>query len=261
LQDKAKAAGLATVPEEDIFYLRYCIEYDGGKRGDINDGANVLLKNLEWRNNQGKGLCDAARNAVSKAMETEKWDNAPVREAAPHASIINKYITSSQIVTTTSRTGDLVYCIRAGKIDDLSLMSELTADELSDFFLYCKEVNSIVADKRSVASGKLIRLVTANDLSGTKLLGDSSFRKALSAASTKASDLYPALAGPTLLLNLPALLGALAKLFTPLFPPEVRKKLRFEQGPLNKISDLSAVLDGPEREKFLTELDQLIYAD
>lgn len=83
--------------------FRYCIEYDGGKRGDINDGANVLLKNLEWRNNQGKGLCDAARNAVSKAMETEKWDNAPVREAAPHASIINKYITSSQIVTTTSR--------------------------------------------------------------------------------------------------------------------------------------------------------------
>jgi hypothetical protein len=140
-------------------------------------------------------------------------------------------------------------------------MSEISAEDLSEFFLYCKEVNSIVANMRSISSDKLIQLITANDLSGTKLLGDNSFRNALSKASTKASDLYPALAGPTLLLNLPRLLGALAKLFTPLFPPEVRKKLRFERGPLNEISDLSAVLNGPERETFLDDLDKLVYAD
>ncbi|KAK7241101.1 beta-1,6-glucosyl hydrolase [Aureococcus anophagefferens] len=38
----------------------------------------------------------------------------------------------------------------------------------------------------------------------------------------------PGLSGPTVLLNLPRLLGALVKLFTPLFPPAVRKKLKFD---------------------------------
>lgn len=59
--------------------------------------------------------------------------------------------------------------------------------------------------------------------------GDASFRKALAEASKKSNQLYPFLAGPTLLLNLPRLLGALVKVFKPLFPATVQKKLKFEQ--------------------------------
>ena len=152
-----------------------------------------------------------------------------------------------------------MYCIRAGKIDDAALMSEVTADQMTEFFLYCKEVNAIVADLRSMSDDRLISVITANDLNGVSLLGDSSFRKALSASSTKANDLYPALSGPTLLLNLPLLLGALAKLFTPLFPPEVRQRLKFEQGLLHNVNDLTEILSGATRDAFLNELDALVY--
>ena len=152
-----------------------------------------------------------------------------------------------------------MYCISAGKIDDRALMSEVTSDQMTEFFLYCKEVNAIVADIRSVSSDKLVYVITANDLNGVSLLGDSSFRKALSASSTKANDLYPALSGPTLLLNLPPLLGALAKLFTPLFPPEVKQRLKFEQGPLRNVNDLTDILSGATRDVFLNELEALVY--
>lgn len=258
---KAEAAKvMSNPPDSNVFYLRYCLaNFD-----NPDERMTSLLQTLTWRKGVGKSICDAAESAVSQAMsrENQRWDNRPVRDSAPHASIVNRYITPSQIITTTSRPGDLVYCIRAGKIDDTSLMSELTVDDMTDFFLYCKEVNAIVANKRSIETDRLISVITANDLTGVKLIGgDASFRKALSEASKKANDLYPCLAGPTLLLNLPPLFGALVKLFTPLFPEEVRRRLKFEQGPLKDVDDLTDVFGGKAREKFLSDLDDLVYRE
>ena len=146
-------------------------------------------------------------------------------------------------------------------------MSEVSMDEMTDFFLYCKEINALVANMRSQptqTADQLITVLTANDLAGVKLIGGSAtFRKALSAASTKANELYPNLSGPTFLLNLPMLLGALVKLFTPLFPEEVRKRLKFEQGPLKDVNELTEI--GPNgvkasRDLFLKQIDGLLAA-
>ena len=250
------------VPGNDVFYLRYCLEYE-----DEEERVSKLKDSLRWRIGEGKSICDVATAAIEKASSStsDKWDNQPVMDMAPHASIINKYITPSQCITTFSRQGDLVYCIRAGKIDDVSLMNEVTLEQMTEYFLYCKEVLAQVSNAQSIRTDRLVKTITANDLSGVKLIGGSdSFRKALGASSSKASELYPSSAGPTLLLNLPGLLGALVKLFTPLFPAKVQQKLRFEQGPLKKISDLSIVgtsnADAPERTAFLDSLDKLVYS-
>ena len=67
-------------------------------------------------------------------------------------------------------------------------MSKVSIDQMVDFFLYCKEVNAMVADMRSVQSDALLKIVTCNDLKGVKLVGGSSdFRASLSAASKKAN--------------------------------------------------------------------------
>jgi hypothetical protein len=72
--------------------------------------------------------------------------------------------------------------------------------------------------------------------------------------------MYPELNGPTLLLNLPRLVSALVKLFTPLFPPEVQARLKFERGPLSNVDDLLDVnYGGSDRDEFLKDLDRLCY--
>uniref|UniRef100_A0A7S2WMH5 CRAL-TRIO domain-containing protein n=1 Tax=Eucampia antarctica TaxID=49252 RepID=A0A7S2WMH5_9STRA len=258
LKKKAQSISPSDAPEDNVFYLRYCLEFENEE-----DRLSILESNMQWRTTEGKTICDAARSAVEKAT-TEGWKNDPVREMAPYASIINKYITPSQSITTASRQGDLVYCIRAGKIDDVALMSDVSAEQMSEFLIYCREVLSQVANSRSAQTDRLVKIVTANDLYGVKLIGgDARFRKALGEASTKSSELYPALSGPTLLLNLPRLLGALVKLFTPLFPEKVRQKLKFENGPLKDISDLAVIgssnLEAPERKDLLDHLDRLLY--
>ena len=238
----------------DVFYLRYCVD---------DKGIDELKTALAWREGEGKSICQAAVAAFESATAGDsKWDNQPVRDAAPNASKINKYITPSTTLTTSSSKGDLVYCIRAGLIDDKSLMSSLNSvDELVDFFLYCKEVNALVANDRSLENDKLLYVITVNDLNGLKLIGgDATFRQALSAASKKANNLYPALSGPTLLLNLPRLLSALVKLFTPLFPPEVNARLKFERGPLKDVDELMDIsYGGKDRDSFLKDLDTICY--
>jgi hypothetical protein len=238
----------------DVFFLRYCVEEKG-----IED----LKKTLAWREGEGKEICDAAVEAFERATADDgKWNNDPVRNAAPYADKINEYITTSNTLTTSSSQGDLVYCIRAGKIDDTNLMSSLdSVDDLVDFFLYCKEVNALVANDRSLDQNRLVSVITVNDLTGLQLIGgDATFRQALSAASKMANGLYPALAGPTLLLNLPFWLSALVKLFTPLFPPEVNARLKFERGPLQNVDELMDISHGgKDRSLFLKELDALCY--
>lgn len=260
LQQLAQEKFPEAADESSMFYLRYCL-----KEGTTDEERYSLLEsNMQWRLNEGKEIVQSAKQAVEAAMASGSWDNEPVREMAPHAASVNKYITPTQCLTTTLRSGDLCYCIRAGQIDDVSLMSEVSLDEMTEFFLYCKEINAIVANMRSEATDRVVDVLTANDLKGVKLVGgDATFRKALSAASTKANELYPSLSGPTFLLNLPRLLGALVKLFTPLFPVEVRKRLKFEQGPLRNVQDLVEISglsmgNAATREQFLDDIDRLL---
>mmetsp|Transcript_6545 Transcript_6545/g.9881 ORF Transcript_6545/g.9881 Transcript_6545/m.9881 type:complete len:304 (-) Transcript_6545:298-1209(-) len=244
-------------PLDDMFYLRYCLN-----ESPEDEMLAKLEANMKWRTGEGKSICSSAKAAVEAATSSSSWDNKPVRDMAPHASIINKYITPSQCLTTTTRRGDLAYCIRAGKIDDVALMSEVTREQVSEFFIYCREVNNMVANIRSLETDRLVSLITVNDVSGVKVVGgDANFRKALGASSKQANDLYPALTGPTLLVNLPTILSALAKLFTPLFPKEVRKKIKFAKGPLSDVTDLMEISPngGKSRAKFLDDVDRIAY--
>jgi len=261
---KEVAAAIASdAPEDDVFYLRYALT-----GADEEEMKSRLEENVRWRSSgEGRLVCDAAKVAIEKATSGDVWNNDPVRAAAPYASVVNDFITEASIVTTSSRAGDLIYCIRAASIDDTALMNAISVENLAHFFLYTKEVNAAVANQRSIGSDRLVCVCTANDLSGVKVIGGSAeFRKALSAASQKANELYPTLSGPSLLLNLPRLLTALVKIFTPLFPEEVRKKIKFARGPLSDVTALNEILagsggDGSKRDNFLTAVEELIYSD
>lgn len=241
----------------DVFFLRYCC-----KDESEHDCVQLLQSNLSWRNGDGKVICDAARRAVEQAQATPgSWDNEPVIAAAPYSSEVTKYMTPLNALTTTSSTEDLLYIIRAGQIDDVSLMQAVSIEEMVQFFLYAKEINAMVANQRSLQKDKLLSIITANDLQGVKLIGGSAdFRQALSKSSKLANDLYPNTAGPTLLLNLPPLLSALVKLFTPLFPAAVNERLKFASLKLlTSIGQLTNVSrPGKERSAFIQEVETIL---
>lgn len=229
----------------------------------MDESIDLLKTNLAWRTSgEGKRICEAARQAVQQATSHQnKWDNEPVLQAAPHSSKIQQFLSPMNAMTTTSSSGDLLYIIRAGQIDDTSLMKAVTVDEMVEFFLYAKEVNAIVANQRSLQSDTLLSILTANDLQGVKLIGGSAdFRQALSKSSKIANDLYPNMAGPTLLLNLPALLSALVKLFIPLFPAAVNERLKFAK--LKLLAEMDRLTNvapgGTLRNEFLKQVNDIV---
>ena len=120
---------------------------------DPSEAKANLQEAVAWRSGKGKAIVESAAEAVAKASAGGGWDNAPVRDAAPHAAVINPYITPKNILTLSTNEGDLVYVIRASLIEDKEMMSKVTVDQLTDFLLYVKEVHSLCVNARSEATG------------------------------------------------------------------------------------------------------------
>ena len=249
---------LASVSDDvsEITRLRFAMAFD-----TLAEAKTALLGALAYRSNgRGKEILDAALDAYETASIGGGWDNEVVRNNAPHASVINKYISSKNIVTTSTGNGDLVYLIRASAIDDKAMMDNVSVEQLSEFFVYVKEVHNLVANQRSETSGKLCEVILANDITGVRKPPDSRFGKALSSSSSQYDKLYPSLAGPTMILNLPLILQAFVALFKPLFPKTVQARLKFLRAPvLASLAELTPVAtDGNTKKKLMAELDRLL---
>ena len=240
----------------DVDLLRFALAHPDDKVG----AEKALKKAIEWRRTTGKSIVDAARDAVAKATANGGWDNDVVRNAAPHADVINDFITPKAVITTSTEDGDLVYVIRASQIDDKKLMDKASVEQVCEFFLYAKEVHNIVANKRSATTGRLCSVLFANDISGVRKAPDKRFSKALTSSSDQYESLYPSLAGPTMILNLPLILQAFVGLLKPLFPKSVQERLVFKRAPvLASLTELTPLgTDQVIKTKFVREVVSLL---
>jgi len=249
----------AVVSEEEVTRLRYALAFEAGWEAKL-----AFRERMEYRHSpQGKAIVEAAATAYQEATQggAGTWNNEVVRAAAPHATLINQYVTSQSFLTVSTAKGDLVYIIRASLLDDKQLMNAVSVQQLSEFFLYVKEIHQLVANARSAQTGRLCEVIFANDITGVRKPPDKRFSKALSSSSAQYETLYPSLAGPTMILNLPFLLQAFASFFKPLFPKSIQIKLKFLRAPvLGALRDLTPLGNpkGRPQQAFLVEIDQLL---
>lgn len=255
--NRALVDSLASVAPDmsEIARLRVALAFP-----DAAEAKSNLVATTAWRAGKGRAIVESAADAVAKATAGGGWDNEPVREAAPHAAVINPYMNPKNVLTMSTDDGDLVYVIRASLIEDKEMMSKVSVDQLVEFLLYVKEVHSLVVNKRSEATGRLCNVIFANDITGTRKPPDPQFSKALTESSKSYQDLYPSLAGPTMILNLPFILQAFVGFFKPLFPKAVQAKLRFDKAPyLSKLGELTPLTkDAATRKGFLNEVANLL---
>ena len=61
-----------------------------------SEASKALKDTLAWRSGAGSEIVAAAGAAYKEAFATGKWNNAPVRDGAPHAKAINQYITEKK---------------------------------------------------------------------------------------------------------------------------------------------------------------------
>jgi len=244
------------VPEDwdDVKVMRFAMQHPG----DPKAAADNVKEVLAWRAGEGLPVVTAAAAAIAKATAKGGWDNTPVFEAAPHSSKVGKYITPKQMVVVSTKGGDLVTCIRAATIDSESLMKEVKEQEMVEFFLYAREVNTIIAEKRTRATGRVVKLISANDLTGVSKFPDSAFSAALTGSAKKAVTLYPGYSGPTVLLNLPWIARLLVSFLTPLFPGAVREKLKFARNPISYMDDLEDICKEPTKARFVADMQEIL---
>ena len=250
------ALGKAAPETSELTRLRFALAFPSARGTDVASARAALREAVAWRAGPGKAITDAAKEAVAAATAGGGWDNEPVRAAAPHAAAINEFITPKNILTLSTDDGDLVYVIRASLIDDRKLMRRVSVAQLTDFFLYVKEVHSLIVDGRAARTGRLAGVIFANDISGISAIPDAKFSQALTESSNQYEKLYPTLAGPTMILNLPFLIQGFVGLIKPLFPPSVQDRLVFESAPyLAGLDELTPLTAGePAKAAFLAEV-------
>lgn len=245
----------AISPESsELTLLRFALGFS-----DRKEARRALRETVAYRKGGAKSIFNSAAEAISKATEGGGWENDIVRDAAPHAATINKYITSKNILTLSTEEGDLVYVIRASLINDKELMSKVSVKQMTEFFLYVKEVHNLVANERSKKTDRFCKVIFANDISGVLAIPDRRFQKALTESSQQYEKLYPSLAGPTMILNLPRVLQTFIGLIKPLFPKTVQDRLTFARAPVLKgLKDLTPLTnDETTRKSFLAEIGKL----
>jgi len=239
----------------ELSRLRFAIGAQDPEEAEAN-----LREAVSWRAGEGRAIVESAAEAVSKATEGGAWDNEPVQASAPHAAIINRYITPKNILTLSTKNGDLVCVIRQSLIDDEEMMSKVSVDQFQDFLYYVKEVHLLVANARSLRTGRLCNVMFANDIKGTRKAPNARFAEAFAGKAESYEKFYPGMAGPTMLLNLPFILQAFIGLFKPFFPKSVQERLMLAQTPiLAELEDLTPLsTDSSIRNTFLEEIDDLL---
>jgi len=254
----ALGAEFPDVPE--ITRLRFALAFSSQA-----EAKRALRESVAFRKGAGRSLVESAAKAYEEATSGSNgrggWDNEAVRVAAPHAASINRFITPKNILTLSADNGDLIYVIRASLINDRMLMNRVTVQQMGEFFLYVKEIHNLVADARSLKTGRLCEVIFANDISGIRKPPDPRFSKALTESSKQYERLYPSLAGPTMILNLPFVLQAFIGLIKPLFPPTVQDRLKFKSAPvLARLKELTPLSSSSDRSRkaFLDEIQRLL---
>jgi len=254
MSDVRTLAGALIEDQDDIAILRLVLEHEA----DTAAAVENLEEIVRWRTGAGKNIVEAASQAVKDATVGGSWDNDVVFAAAPHSDILGKFYTPSQYVVVNLRNGDLCCCIRASAVDSKSMMDEIGADDLTDFFFYAREVNQLVADVRTRRSGQLCQLVATNDFTGISGPPDSRFQAVLGNMSKKASRLWPGLAGPTVMLNLPGFIRWIINALLPLFPGAVLARIKFAKQRLGYLDDLSDLTSEPMRSKFVSDIEGVL---
>ena len=222
---------------DNITLLRYVITYSN----QPEKIEQAVLNTVNWREGPGKMIVDSAEEAVYKANAEGYWDNEYVWKSAPHHEIIKQFINEKNVLTMINKDKDLIYIIKSNMIDDNSMMSKLTVKQVSQFLAYVKEVHHIVANKYSIETNRLCKVI-------------------LSVSSKEYEKYYPLLARETLILNLPFILQAFVTLFKPLFPKSIQESLIFKKAPYVKsVTQLTSLTeDIKAKNMFLDEINSII---
>ena len=161
---------------DDLFVMRFVMTHSkGGKECNFKDAEDALRKTLAWRKQHAELL--------KRTYDTQK---------APNTDMCEKF-------NTVGYAGDLgglepIFVVRTGHCNSKGLMNSLTAEQVTDWLHFSREIAFRMCDERTRKTRTMIKNITIIDLAGWSIFaGDSRFEKCLQKASELSAIYYPQL--------------------------------------------------------------------
>lgn len=256
--DKLKDMSSITKEVGDYFDEAWLLGFLLANPNDIAAAKAAATSALKWSTGKGKPIFEAAKKAykgASSGAAAGRWNNDPAWVNAPHLSKLLQYIDGDgdQINHITSTWGDICYILREAAVKE-GIMQTVSVEELSEFFLYVRELNARWCYARTNTTRSICQVIALQDMDGVDGSQSDDFRKALTDAYEQTEALHPLVTGPTVLFNVPLQLK-MANVFKPLFPKTMQAKIRMEDGRISGMKPLRAMKKRPLLQR--TILDDL----
>ena len=192
---------------DGLFLLRFVVSH----KGDMEAIIPALKATIAWRVKHKDRLAALADGtAPPHAAEFEKYN-----VAGPHKQM---------------KTGEPILIVRIGLCNSELMMDHMSDEQVYEVFMFNKEYFYALADQRSRAQGRIVKMMSVMDLRHVAGRPDQRFMKAMGRASKESEVFYPQLLAWTAVVNSPWWMRAAMSVARLFMSKKSIEKMRFCSG-------------------------------
>lgn len=212
---------------DDIWILRFVLSH----RGNVKSATKAAMKTMVFREEKKLNVVGDLRHKLKhyNGEENDVTSSEATSTDLPGRKRFNGSCDKEAMFHFLPDKNQNIWRIaQLCKINLDKIVTEMSEEELSEWYLYEKEAVYQVLDEITRRTGRLTKSMKIIDMTNMQLLKmNRTFVKRDAAASKVGEDFYPQLLGTMFIFNSPGWLSGFWSLIRPFFPKRVAEKIVF----------------------------------
>jgi hypothetical protein len=212
---------------DDIWILRFVLSH----RGNVKSATKAAIKTMIFREEKKLNVVGDLRHKLKhfNGEDNDVTSSDVTSTDLPGRKLFNSFCEKDAILHFLPDKNKSIWrIVQLCKINLDKLVTEMSEEDLLEWYLYENEAVYQVVDEITRRTGRLTKSMKIIDMTNMQLLKmNRTFVKRDAAASKRSEDFYPQLLGTMFIFNSPGWLSGFWTLVRPFFPKRVAEKIVF----------------------------------
>ena len=211
---------------DDIWILRFVLSH----RGNVKSATKAAIKTMIFREEKQLNVVGDLRYKIKNysCEENDAFSSDVATDLPGRKLIISSFEKNANLFFLPDKNKSFWVITQLCKVDLERIVTEMSEEELSEWYLYHNEAIYQALDEITRRTGRLTKAMKIIDMKNMQLLKmNRTYVKRDAAASKVNEDFYPQLLGAMYIFNSPGWLSGFWVLVRPFFPKRVVEKIVF----------------------------------
>ena len=211
---------------DDIWILRFVLSH----RGNVKSATKAAIKTMIFREEKQLNVVGDLRYKIKNysCEENDAFSSDIATDLPGRKLIISSFEKNANLFFLPDKNKSFWVITQLCKVDLERIVTEMSEEELSEWYLYHNEAIYQALDEITRRTGRLTKAMKIIDMKNMQLLKmNRTYVKRDAAASKVNEDFYPQLLGAMYIFNSPGWLSGFWVLVRPFFPKRVVEKIVF----------------------------------